>query len=391
MNKEFNKLRTVWNFSFVFWFITEYTIAHSMTAQIALAFFGSITTLMIVSEKKLKINSVFIYYSLFIIVCYLNIALGYSIVPQLSMSLLNTLIKNLLFLVLLYHYITAQNIDSFKKIFIFAATSASAILLIATYVSTGLFVLRGDESLINSNSLAICAAFAVCWIIASEKKLRLSDGLYISILSLFFILSGTRKAIIALLLGVIVYLCLKHPKRLFRNVIIIIAVLGGGYLLLTKVPFLYNAMGNRIESFVDLLLGNEGDASAETRRHYIELGWQYFKENPIIGFGINSFKTIPGSYGTYSHNNYIELLFSVGIVGTISYYLMYAFILKRSIRQYFKERTNNVMIALSFIMVLLVIDIAIVSYYSRSSLLFIVICYILNERINIKNENNSIS
>lgn len=384
-------LKTIWNFSFVFWFVTEFTITHSIVAQIALALFGAITALMIIADKKIKMSVIFLFYSLFVIVCYLNIALGYSIAPGLSKNLLSTLIKNLIFLVILYNYIVAQNIDNFKKIFIFSTTSAAVILLIVTYVSTGSFILRGEASLINSNSLAVCAAFTVCWIIASEKKLRLSDGLYISILSLFFILSGTRKAIIALVLGVIVYLCLKHPKRLFRNVIIIIAVLGGGYFLLIKVPFLYNAMGNRIESFVDLLLGNAGDGSAETRRRFIELGLHHFKQNPIIGFGINTFQTIPGAYGTYSHNNYVELLFSVGLIGTVTYYLMHGFALLRSIKQYFIKRTNNIIITITFIIILIAMDVGMVSYYSRSSLMFIVICYTLSERIKSKDENNKIT
>lgn len=390
IKKEFEPIKALWNFSFVFWFVTEFTITHSMTAQLALALFGAITTLMIIADKKIKMSVIFPLYSLFVIICYLNIALDYSIAPGLSKSLLNTLIKNLIFLVILYHYIAAQNIDDFKKTFIFATTSATVIILIVTYVRTGSFILRGEASLINSNSLAVCSALTVCWIITTEIKLKLSDGLYISILSLFFILSGTRKAIIAFVLGVIVYFCLKHPKRLFRNVIII-AILGGGYFLLIKVPFLYNAMGNRIESFVNLLLGNEGDASAETRRRFIELGIRHFKQRPMIGFGINTFQTLPGAYGTYSHNNYVELLFSVGLIGTVTYYLMHGFALLRSIKQYFIKRTNNIIITITFIVILIVIDVGMVSYYSRSSLMFIVICYTLSERIKSKDENNKIT
>ena len=382
IKNDYNFLKLLWDFSFIFWLITELTITHSMIAQIALALFGAITILIIILENKIIINSIIIYYSIFIIICYLNIFLGYSINKELSKALLSTLIKDLIFIIIFYYYITIQGIAIFKKAFIFATTTTTIILLPITYFNTGSFILRGEESLVNPNSIAICAAFTVFWIIASGKKLKVFDCFIISILSLFFILSGTRKAIIALIIGLIVYICLKNPKMLIRNAIIITISLCVLYFLMIKINFLYNSIGYRIESFIALIQGNESDSSAETRQHFIELGWLYFKQNPILGFGINCFQTIPGSYGTYSHNNYIELLFSVGIIGTISYYSMHITIFIRAIKQYIKNKKNNIILALSFITITLTMDIAMVSYYSRSSLMYIVICYALIERIN---------
>lgn len=385
---KYNLIKSIWDISFVLWFITENTMTHSTTARFALGLFGAITALVIVLEMKIKLAPVIcLFYCLFVVICYLNIKLGYSISPGESKSLLYTLIKNFFFLIMFYHFAAAHSIDDLKKIFLIATTSAVVLLLAVTYVNTGSFALRGKGRLTNVNSLAVCTGYAVCWMITSGGKLKLSDFFILSTLTLFIILSGTRKAFIAIIIGIVVYLYLKHPNKLVRNVIISIMFFIVTYYIVIKVPFLYKTMGHRIESFIALLQNSESDASAKTRSHFIKLGWKYIKERPVLGFGINSFKTVPKSYGTYSHNNYIELLFSVGIVGTISYYLIHIFILVKAIKQYLKVRTNNIIVALTLMIIVLAMDVGMVSYYSRTSLLLLIICSALSERINIRNED----
>ena len=69
------------------------------------------------------------------------------------------------------------------------------------------------------------------------------------------------------------------------------------------------------------------DASTNTRINMIKYGFEMFKSNPILGVGIGNYAYygyhIYGLFAeVYSHNNYIEMLSNIGIVGFISYYFI---------------------------------------------------------------------
>ena len=56
------------------------------------------------------------------------------------------------------------------------------------------------------------------------------------------------------------------------------------------------------------------DVSISYRSEYIYAAINYFIENPIFGIGLDQFRIQNDS--SYSHNNYVELLCSVGFFGS---------------------------------------------------------------------------
>lgn len=369
----------LWNLLFIVWFIVEYTFEHSVVAVIALALFAGWSILngviQIVNRNlTVKINYIIVLYVLFVFICWLNIFLEYSINTMYSEQLLSTLLKNLVFLICISFFINNVGISHFKNVFIYSSVIASIFVLLLTFISSGSFALRGGSS-VNANMLAISDAWAICILISSSKKMSLGKGIALIFLSLFCFLSGTRKALIVALMGLVIYFCLKSPKKILRNVVFSVVLISVSYICLLKIPFLYNTIGHRVESLIQLLGGGEGDASANTRAHFIELGLSHFPNSPWLGHGINCFQLLRKAYGTYSHNNYIELLFSVGIIGTVSYYLMHVSTLVGAFKQYIKTHANNAILAVSLIPTILFMDVALVSYYSRPSIIFVMICY----------------
>ena len=135
-----------------------------------------------------------------------------------------------------------------------------------------------------------------------------------------------------------------------------------------------------------MLQGESGASSEETRQQFIKLGMLYFKERPFTGYGLDTFRILPGSYGTYSHNNYVELLYGVGIVGTCVYYFMYLDLLIRFIHRRFTNANTLNIIAISFIMISLMIDYAMVTYYERASLSILVIIATINMKFKASNQ-----
>ena len=367
--------------SFFLWMATEYIMPHSLASNICLLAFCGLNIIK-KNNNKIKFNSTLAIYILFVFVCYLKI--NDSIMPYLSQKMVKTLILNLIFMIAMFRYIMNERIDHFKNVFAFCSIIISLILLCINVVLHGTLILR-DNSEINANALAVCDAIAACWVICSDKisKKNLAS---ISILIIFCLLAGTRKALLAIFIGVFIYIALKKPSRITVNIMIIFMILIVSYNLMMNVEVIYNLIGYRFESLFNLLQGESGASSEETRQQFIKLGMLYFKERPFTGYGLDTFRILPGSYGTYSHNNYVELLYGVGIVGTCVYYFMYLDLLIRFIHRRFTNANTLNIIAISFIMISLMIDYAMVTYYERASLSILVIIATINMKFKASNQ-----
>jgi len=79
-----------------------------------------------------------------------------------------------------------------------------------------------------------------------------------------------------------------------------------------------------IERTID---GLEGlDSSADTRESLVSDSWQYYAEQPLLGYGPDMYSEVVGQ-GFYAHNNFVEIGINWGLVGQVSYYLSYLAIL----------------------------------------------------------------
>jgi len=103
----------------------------------------------------------------------------------------------------------------------------------------------------------------------------------------------------------------------------------------------------------------------------IQEGLRGWLKSPIFGHGIDSFRYF-SQYGTYSHNNYVELLYSTGIIGTSVYY-GYSLILTYKL---FKSKSAN---NIKWLLVMLCIaiffyDYGAISYYIIVQQIFLAMC-----------------
>ena len=377
MNKSaYQFLVPLWDLSFIFWFTVAFIYGNSPLVTLALALFLGISFAILILKGKPKFTAVFIIYAVFIFICWLNIRLGYSIHETISRAMISTLLKGLLFMCFAYYYASMRGPEKFANIFASAATVCSVVIYGINFLSTGAIIMRGNSA-VNANATAVAAAFSICYLVLFDKVKKPSVKAVVCWLIFFCIASGTRKAFIAIVVIMAVYICLKAPKRLIYNVFAVLLILGAAYVILMKIPFIYNAIGYRIESLIVTLQGGTGDESSMSRQSYIELALKYFKDRPVLGHGINCFRVLDGAHETYSHNNYVELLFSVGIVGTVSYYLMYVYVLIRGLARYILTGSKYALISIAFIIAFAVNDIAVVSYYERIAIIVVILCCVL--------------
>lgn len=360
----------IWNILFILCLSFEFITPHTIFSNIALLSFVTYSICNI-DYRHFKIYYFEIIYILFLAICWLGCR--WSINQELSKDLCSTITLNLLFIVCLFVYYNSNKIISIIKSLAISVLFSSLFMIIKNAILTGTIIMRGN-SYLNVNILAFISAICFLLILTEEIELYYKFPLLLFIL-VFILVSGTRKAILALVVGLSLYILLNNPTKIVRNIIITICLIGLSYYLLLYVPLFYNLIGYRLDSLRELIQGGEGGASETSRLDYINLGLEYIKLRPLQGYGVNTFRTIKGSYGNYSHNNYIELLFSTGLIGTVLYYLIHFKVLVTSIIKRIKLKNKYCTISIAIIIVLLIGDYAMVSYYERSLIIILVLAY----------------
>ena len=209
------------------------------------------------------------------------------------------------------------------------ANNFAHFMMIASMFGLWLIVYESDKKSFNSE------LFQKGYIVI---KIALLGAVLLCLYSL--ILSGGRKYFVLPFVFLYVLLIFKKDKKgkthfwLYTAIAIVLVVVA--YLLIMKVETLYNAIGKRIESFIQGLTGKgEYDGSSAIRSTMREYALSMWIQNPIFGYGFDSFKyynLTETGYFYYSHCNYTEMLFNGGIILFVAYYWIYYYLFKKTIR-----------------------------------------------------------
>lgn len=251
------------------------------------------------------------------------------------------------------------------------------------------------DSDITWNSNTISAVLAECvnislyllrkWEIKNRKLTILVTAFY----SVIILLCGSRMGLF-LLIGVpLVWLGLSSNIRnfLFR-VIGVIAIISIVYMMIMYIPALYNVLGRRVSALILGILGRgSGDLSMVGRSNLVSYGIDWIIERPIFGYGMYTYKdqllTYFG-YSMYSHNSYIEIMFGTGIIGLISYYSLYLYMLVQSM----KYKYRNWPIVCSSIIVIMIAEMATVSFKKFAFQFALVIVFLIHREGKEELKNN---
>lgn len=343
-------------------------------------------------EKQFHFNVYFIFALLLILQSYIFSVNGVSINANTSMAMTNTLIINFLMSLALYNYIVIydnleESLDTFAKVGILLTVFVSLLsvqdILVGRLGANAAVTVFGKVVAYDSNSISIIAGFI--FLIMLFKYYRTKNqytAMAMVWLVIIVILTGSRKGLLLIVFGTPLLLFLLNSKNKFRNLLISIVVVLALYGLIVTVPLFYDIMGKRVEALVGLALGTGGgDASTDSRTSYIEIGWRYFLLRPWTGYGLDTFRHLPGSFRTYSHNNYIELLISGGIPALIFYYFYRIYLLIRLFFNHKENKINAFLFTSLFIMIIL--EYGFVSYFERMYIIlfiFILSGYELNKK-----------
>ncbi|KNZ42033.1 O-antigen ligase family protein [Acetobacterium bakii] len=389
-------LYTKWVFAVLV--LSQLFFDYTIISQVAIVLMCIMTVLVCITEKRFCFSVYFIFALLFIIQSYIFSVYGISINSETSLAMTKTLVINFIMALAIYNYVVIyDNLEESLDVFAAMSVILTIFIMILSFQSilsvrlgsnVG-FTVLGKPVSFSPNSIALIAGFAYLIYLYKYNNTKNQTTLVAMFwLILVVLLTGSKKGILLVVLGTPLMNFLLGSDKKFKNIIISLIVVFGLYQIIINVPMFYDIMGQRVESLVGMVMGGEtGDASSNSRSSYIELGWDYFLLRPWTGFGLDNFRYLPDAYRTYSHNNYIELLFSGGIPALFFFYGFRVYMLIKL----FINRNLNKINGFLFVslLIMMVMEYAFVSYFDRIFIiLFILILsgYELNKKPNISTE-----
>ncbi len=359
---------------YVFSFVTG---LNSFCKIIALVLAVSLVVKKIVKkEKTMIIDPSIVVLVLFLLFCILSSV--WAVDKSLVFDRAVTLFENIALLLLLFDYFETE-----KKIGVVIECLAWAGALYCIYVVLFYGVneymhllLSGSRiggEITNVNRIGLVsskAALIFCWfVIYKEKYWYAAPGLLCFIVALG---TGSRKVLLTIVVGLILLYILKgRSVQKLKSLLKIVLILFLLYWVI-KLPWL-DVMEQRITYAFNFLTGKgQTDKSMIERSAFIKMGLETFLDKPFTGIGAGNTGYITVKYSggyTYLHNNYVELLASVGLFGTILYYLAYFFPIKKLFKRSL-GLDSFAILALTLIVTTLVLQIGVVDYFEKTTYLY---------------------
>lgn len=255
------------------------------------------------------------------------------------------------------------------------------VVLICNY---GFSVFQGLRSIgADHNGTGMIAGLGVTFsLVLWTKRRRSNKYMILSIINMFIvILTMSRKALLYLAFPLLIYYVLsgKQPIKRLAKIISVPILISIGYLMIMKIPFLYNKVGAGIEMMLSFFMNGYGDASAAGRNTRIVQGLRWFNKKPILGYGILNYNYMfkrfdPLMDMVIADNNYIDIAVNLGIVGLLIYFSLHVYTLVKSIKNVHKN--NELCFLCSILITLLICDYGSSSYiylHSQFYLMFVVV------------------
>lgn len=236
--------------------------------------------------------------------------------------------------------------------------------------------MSADDSTPNVNVISMCSSFA-CILFAffglSEKKITY----YLIAIAafVFTVILGSRKSLLSVLLFLLVIFYKTSARNKSKLLTYGLFTLLAMMIIIPKdyLQFIIERFGV-LDYFVS---GNKIviDESDNNRLEMLNHGITYFSNKPLFGNGYMNFAILfhrDGYMLTYSHNNFIEILADLGIVGFIIYYIPFISIL-RNIRK--SQKSKWTLLFGTLIVVILFNSLFIVFISTRFMWLLLAILY----------------
>ena len=363
--------------------------------------FGQAILILVISNFKLNVHRYHIFCFQFCLYCYMTTF--WALNGKMSIDTGNTIFRTLMVTSVLYSFyaVTPNNIRILTKIVMYGGYT----IVIYTYFFYGVdrIMSMDDESgritnkFNNVNTIGMLAAIAVIIHVYYSMFEKFSKTIFLAIPAIFVIgATQSRKAIIELIMGIVLLYFFKSTRGPKNNLLPIVKFLFACVFIILLVIYLsktglFMGLTERMEGLWASITGEgEVDVSTEYRDEYRRVGWNNFLENPIFGIGMgNSLVALSraGFKSTYTHNNFVEMLCCGGIVGFISWYSIFIYLLSQEIKYYKKDKLSTLYIV--WILSIIITDWGAVRYFHKDTYFILMIFFLhideMKKKYSIKN------
>jgi len=365
----------------------ENEIIANLSGVVLVAFF--MLYQLIYTSKTFYINSMLFVYILFYMLCILS--LTWTLDVNYSIYTVTRMAQILINLVLLYNILKIFKVHEaiFAGILIgmlYNTLLATELLSIAEPIY---LKVRFIGTTTHPNSIGLLALYSILGSILLLQNAKNKLWILLNLMNIFgsfyvIILAASRSSMVigALIIGLfLLQVILNKQSRFyllgFAGVVFVMVVY---FVDMHELLEKFNFAMERIAGIFGAFDGHHADSSTAERLSFLHIMIEVFKENPILGTGVNTSRVF--LHGFYSHNNYIEILGTLGLVGLMIYYSAYVHLAwKISKVQAFWTKYYLFV----FILVILLYDFAAVTFYSKDILMLLLVLHFMAE------ENSQIS
>lgn len=266
----------------------------------------------------------------------------------------------------------------------------------------------------DPNFLSLLGAFAFIFSLflfhIDKNKLRLVLLVPIIVVILYgIVLTQSRQGIVLVLVGAFLYSLIqiiyrfKNTRNKKRYMLKLTLYFLSAIIFISALIFIFQQTeySYRIQAFIAFIKlsfqsSNEHisriiDYSAYERKQLLKYGIKIWFDHPIMGIGLDNFRTIikhynPAGNRLYSHNNYIELLTTIGTIGAVVYYAIYFSIFTKLFRLQKKLKVDSnelkvIQLFLTMMLSIMVVELVTVTYYTKFIWILFVIIVAFSDRI----------
>lgn len=257
------------------------------------------------------------------------------------------------------------------------------IRLIMTFQQRSWWSRLGENFEMNENLVALYFLIALCFAInqLGNKKSIIINSASAIVSAYVILLTGSKKALFAAVIFSFLFFVIRAGRITKKMRVILITAISVivMYNIIMSVELLYNILGYRIQAMVNTFILRDFASSSNStgeRGDMILFGLRTFIRSPLWGRGLNSFQNLYGietGHYAYAHNNYVELLADLGLIGFLLYYSIFGKMI-----QYIRRlgsKVNSCSFLISLTALLFFYDVAMVSYYDTRIIMLIMITF----------------
>ncbi len=260
-------------------------------------------------------------------------------------------------------------------------------LSMPTYLGYRFFGTMGNPNALSITMVLSVSASIIYLEQDIDRKYKILNLLNIILALYLIILTVSRTGLILgfFIAGVYAISMMKSLKRFLYLLSVVLGFIG--YIIFftdtEKIVKYLQDVYIRLANVVETLAGEAMERSTLERKEYIEKGLEFFSNHPFGGIGIDTFRYY---YGGYSHNNFVELLLGVGLIGEILYYSIFIFLFIK-IYHIYKKNLKIYLFAITF--AILLVDMGSVSYYDKLILLMLIYISYIAEKYQLSKSQPS--